>query len=126
MNATVTLSWPVVLMIFVAGVAVGWLAARVRVGGTLNAQLSGQSLPPGTIPRGVKITKSVVRRLTLKCQCGAKWDFAEGSDARPAGTKPFPTRDTFECPSCGHSIHLKAERKLEAEALAGLNLPETD
>lgn len=122
---TVTLTGPMVFLIFLAGVAIGWIAAKMR-GGTIDVQLSGQTLPPGSVPGGIKITKSVVRRLTLKRQCGAKWDFAEGSGALPAGTKPFPTGDTFECPSCGRSMDLKAERKLEAEALAGLNLPKTN
>jgi hypothetical protein len=125
MDATVTLSRPAVSAIFLAGFAVG-VVAKARGGGAMRIGFSTGDFPQGTVPGGIKISKSLVRRLTLKCRCGAKWDFAEGSGALPPGTKPFPTGDAFECPSCGRSIDLKAERQAEAEALAGLNLPKTN
>jgi hypothetical protein len=122
MGATVTLSWLAVFGVFLSGFALGWVVAKLPVGGTIKVRLS-PNLAPGTVPGNINITKSVVRRLTLKCQCGANWDFAEGSDALAPGTRPFPTGDTFECPSCGRSIDLKVERQLEAKALANLNFP---
>ena len=124
---TASLTGLVGLGIFVAGLAIGWIAAKAS-GGTsaLVRDLSVQAnLPSGTMPGGIRISKSVVRRLTLKCQCGSEWHFAEGSGPLPADAKPSPTGETFECPNCGRGIDLKAERKIEAETLAGLNLPKT-
>lgn len=125
MVASVALTGPVLLGIFLAGLAIGWIAGKTRVWGGINVQLSGQNLAPEMTPGGIKISKSVMRRLTLKCQCGSEWHFAEGSGTLPADAKPFPTGDTFECPNCGRGIDLKAERKLEAETLSGLNLSKT-
>jgi hypothetical protein len=125
MDATASLSGPVVFGVFLSGIAIGWIAAKAGVGGTINVGLSSQ-LPQGTMPGGITIANSMVRKLTLQCLCGAKWNFAEGSGALPLGNNPFPTGDSFECPSCGRSIDLKAERQLEAEALARLNLPKTN
>lgn len=76
---------------------------------------------------GVRLIKSVntatTRRLTLKCKCGAVWNFAEGTGPLPPNAQPIPTSDTFVCPQCGKSIDLTQERQLEAEALKNLNLP---
>lgn len=125
MDANVTLPWMVVLGIFVLGVAVGWLMATVRVRGSVNVSLSPRDVQQGFARSGVRLIKSVNtatgRRLTLKCQCGAVWNFAEGTGVLPADAQPIPTDDSFVCPRCGKSIDLTQERRLETEALKSLN-----
>jgi len=123
----VVLSWPVVLMIFLCGVGLGWLLSKVRAGIAINIPPFSGNRVLGNMPGGVKVSQSVVRRLSLQCQCGAIWQFAEGSGPVPTGmlppgTQPMPTGDLFVCPTCGCSIDLKTERQLEADALAKMNL----
>ena len=122
MNSTVTLSWFTLFAIFLIGIAVGWIMAKTRVSGSLDVSISPGDPSQGK-PRTLSFVKStIVRSLALKCQCGAVWKFAESTDAQPPGTQPMPTDDSFVCPQCGKSIDLKAERQLEAQALAKLDL----
>jgi membrane protease subunit (stomatin/prohibitin family) len=121
MNSTVTLSWLTVFSIFVIGLAVGWVMAKTRVSGSLQVEVSGVDPSQEGKPRTLSFVKtSTTRTLALKCQCGALWKFTESSGAQPLGTQPMPAGDSFICPKCGKSIDLKAERQLEAEALANL------
>ena len=119
MGANINLSGFAVLLIFLLGVLVGWILAKLRAGAVLKIGLSSGSLGPATF----KITRTAVRNMTLRCQCGAIWNFREGSGPFPPGTQPMPTGDSFVCPKCGKSIDLTLERQVEAEALAHLNLP---
>lgn len=122
MNSTVALSWLTVLAVFLIGVAVGWVMAKTRVSGSLNVNISASDPSQGK-PRTLSFVKTTTTRtLALKCQCGAVWKFSESSGLQPPGTQPLPTGDSFVCPKCGKSMDLKAERQLEAEALANLNL----
>ena len=96
---------------------------ETRASGSLEVVPSATDLLSAPKPRSFSfIKKTTMRTLTLKCKCGSVWKFAESSDAQPPGTQPIPTGDSFVCPQCGSSIDLKAERQLEAEALANLNL----
>ena len=123
MDSNVTLSWLAVFAIFLSGVALGWAVARTHIGGSLKAGISTAGLSQGAKPGGFGfVRQTTVRSLALKCQCGAVWKFAEGTDPQPPGTQPIPTGDSFVCPKCGNSMYLKAERQLEAEALAKLDL----
>lgn len=122
MNSTVTLSWLTVLAVFLIGIAVGWVMAKTRVSGSLNVNISPAD-PSQAKPRTLSFVKTTTTRtLALKCQCGAIWKFSESSGPQLPGTQPLPTGDSFVCPKCGKSMDLKAERQLEAEALANLNL----
>ena len=121
MNSTVTLPWLTVLAIFLIGIAVGWVMAKTRVSGSLNVNISPADPSQGK-PRTLSFVKTTTTRtLALKCQCGAVWKFTDSSSPQ-VGTQPIPTGDSFICPKCGKSMDLKAERQLEAEALANLNL----
>ena len=121
MNSDVTLSVFALAAIFLFGVAVGWMMATVRVRGSVKIGFPAD-IQRGTIPRGVRFIKSgntaTVRRLTLTCQCGATWKFAEGTSPLPPETQPIPRGDSFVCPNCGKAIDLKQERQLEAQAEA--------
>lgn len=122
MNSTITLSWLTVLAVFLIGIAVGWVMAKTRVSGSLNVNIS-PAAPSQAKPTSLSFIKTTTTRtLALKCQCGAVWKFSESSGPQPPGTQPIPTGDSFVCPKCGKSMDLKAERQLEAEALANLNL----
>lgn len=121
MNSTVTLSWFTVFAIFVIGVAVGWVMAKTRVSGSLQVNVPGVDPSQVGKSRTLSFVKtSTTRTLALKCQCGAFWKFTEGSGVQAPGTQPMPTGDSFVCPKCGKSMDLKAERQLEAQALASL------
>lgn len=122
MNSTVTLSWLTIFAIFLVGIAVGWVMAKTRVSGSVNVDISGADPSRGK-PRILSFVKTTTTRtLALKCQCGALWKFADSSGPQQPGTQPIPTSDSFVCPKCGRSVDLKAERQLEAEALANLDL----
>jgi hypothetical protein len=124
MNSTVTLPWVAVLAVFIAGIVVGWLAAK-NLG--LNVSVGGRLIPKTDLAAAggshgfLKTTRTFRRKLVLKCQCGAVWQFADGTGPFPPGTEPLPTGDSFICNNCGRSIDLKAERRLEAEALQDVN-----
>ena len=121
MNSTVTLSWFGVFVIFLFGVALGWVFSKLRVGGSLNLTISPGDPLQGASSRTIRFGTTSRRTLALKCQCGALWKFAEGSGPLPAGTQPMPAGDSFVCQKCGKSFDLKAERQLEAEALGKLD-----
>lgn len=117
MNSTVSLPWVAVLAVFFAGIVVGWLAAK-NLG--LNVSARTRLVPKTDLPAADFRTHTFVkstRKLMLKCQCGAVWQFADGTGPFPPGTEPIPTGDSFICKNCGRSIDLKAERQLEAQAL---------
>ena len=122
MNSTVTLSWFAVFAIFVIGIAVGWVMAKTRVSGSLDVSVSPADPSQGKTRTLNFVKTTTMRTLALKCQCGALWKFTENSGPQPPGTQPMPTGDSFICPKCGKSIDLKAERQLEAEALANVDL----
>jgi len=117
MGSTITLSGFTVLVIFLLGVGVGWVLGKFRVSGRANIDFTGVNPTPGSF-KSVKTT--TVRSLTLKCKCGAVWNFREGTGLFAPDTQPIPSGDSFVCPKCGKSIDLKAERQFEAEALAEL------
>lgn len=115
MDSTVTLPWIGVLVIFVAGVIVGWLvlgkfSGRLSVG--VRPQLPGEFSAPG-----FHIQTTHTRTMVVKCQCGTIWTFREGSGPFPPNVEPMPAGDSFICKKCGRSIDLKQGRQLEADML---------
>jgi hypothetical protein len=115
MDSTVTLPWIAVLIIFLAGALGGWFAS-----GKVSARVSGGVRPelPGNPGRsGIHFQTTRTRTIVLKCQCGAIWQFREGSGPFPPGTEPIPAGDSYICKKCGRSIDLKQERQVEADAL---------
>lgn len=122
MDSNVTISVFALIGIFLFGVAVGWTIANVRLRGSVNVRFTPTDIQRGKITGGIGFTKSLntrtVRRMTLKCGCGAVWKFAEGDSPLPQGTQPLPHGDSFVCPNCGKAIDLAQERQLEAQAEA--------
>ena len=93
---------------FLAGIAVGWLLATVRVKGRINVSLE----PPGssTGTQGLVTTKtSKTRMMEIKCACGSLMKFR---DPVEPGYQPYPTGDSVTCPNCGRSKDLTEIRKL--------------
>ncbi len=121
MDSTVTLPWIAIIAIFFLGGVVGWFVAN-KVG--VTASLRAFNRPPVELLRsgGSRLVKTT-RTVVLKCQCGATWQFREGTGSLPPGVEPIPTGDSFTCKKCGRSIDLKVERQLEAEAFASLKPP---
>jgi hypothetical protein len=118
MDSTITLPWIAVIAVFLFGVVVGWFAAN-KVGA--NVSLGAFNRPPVELLRsgGSRLVKTT-RTVVLKCQCGATWQFRDGTGSLPPGVEPIPTGDSFTCKKCGRTIDLKVERQLEAKALASV------
>jgi hypothetical protein len=95
------------IAVFVAGLAAGWLLATFRP----RARLSLQPTGTGTSSLAAKRA----RILELKCGCGSVWKFRDSTGALPPGYEPYPKGDSYTCPNCGRSIDLKAIQKLEAD-----------
>ena len=118
-DMNITLPAFAILAIFLLGIVVGWMFAKVRVSASVRVGSPGPDISQANAS-GMRLTRRVntVRRLTLKCKCGATWKFAEGISPLPPNTNPIPTGDSFVCPGCGNAIDLKQERQLEAQATA--------
>jgi hypothetical protein len=56
--------------------------------------------------------QTVVRKLELKCQCGAVHKFRDGGVNVGAGLEPYPQGDSYVCTRCGRVIDLKQIRQL--------------
>lgn len=113
MSGTVTFSWIAVIGVFAFGIVVGWLIAKhLRVQVSANVGVSGDRKLAGTARI---IRKTVTRNLTLKCQCGAVWKFADGDVSVPPGSEPLPSGDSFTCRNCGRSIDLEGEKEAFAK-----------
>lgn len=105
-------------MVFMAGIAVGWLLANLRrnkegVQEALQAAAQLSSLPAGT---GLKLgTRGVTktRVMEVKCTCGSLLKFR---DPVADGYQPFPSGDQFACSSCGKTYDLQEIRKLKSGA----------
>lgn len=89
------------ILVFVAGFALGWTWSRLRIGGSANFSVSqspfGASKP--------EIKKSV-RLVQLKCQCGERLKFGD----LPDSSQPISTSDlqaySITCPKCGRVTNL--------------------
>jgi hypothetical protein len=103
-------SSPLFVIVFVAGIAVGYLLATLRR--TRTIRLS--SLPSGVDSgAGGKRRLIKTRTMELKCKCGALWKFRDPAEP---GYEPFPSGDSFTCPGCGKIKDLREIHKLERKA----------
>jgi hypothetical protein len=103
-----------IAIVFLAGIAIGWLLATIRVKGRISVSLQ----PPGTSmgAQGLVTTKtSKTRKMEIKCACGSLMKFR---DPVEPGYQPYPTGDSVTCPNCGTSKDLTEIRKLERNAQA--------
>lgn len=112
MGSSIAASGPLLGMVFVAGIVVGWILANVmRTKDTILA-----ALPPGTdltAGAGLRLGKTKVRIMELKCKCGSVLKFR---DPVAPGYQPYPTGDSFTCPDCGKDYNLGEMRNLEKGA----------
>jgi hypothetical protein len=110
-----------VVIAFVAGIAVGWLLA-MRVKGLIRGSINVSTVPSGTATamrtswsgEAVKLT-SKARTMELSCKCGSTWKFREPQEP---GFEPFSTGDTFSCPNCGNVTDMQKVRNLVRDAQA--------
>lgn len=93
---------------FLAGVAVGWLLATIRLKGTIDIH----ALPVGT---GSVAGQRKTRTMEIKCGCGSLLKFR---DPVEPGYQPYPSGDSLTCPNCGRAMNLGEIRKLEKDAQA--------
>ncbi len=108
----VTVPKLMLVVIFVAGLVVGWLLAAVRIRGRVSFSIQ----PTAEGAPGI-VTKSVtVRTMELRCLCGSVWKFRDAAGPPKPAYEPYPSGDTYSCPNCGRAIDLKQIRKLEGEA----------
>lgn len=130
MNSPVTMSMAAVVMIFLAGMIVGWFLATIRKKAVIN--MSGPANPVkqekeqellSTLAAGasklygIKTTTKTFRALNLKCECGNVAKFSD-HPGLPPGTEPFPSGDTYTCPKCGKTQNLADLQHLIEEAMA--------
>jgi hypothetical protein len=109
-GSSLAASGPLLGIVFVAGIFVGWVLANVTR--TKEAILS--ALPPGTdLSSGARRFATKVRVMELKCKCGAVLKFR---DPVEPGYQPYPSGDSFSCPNCGKVYNLGEIRKLEKGA----------
>lgn len=111
MGSSIAVSGPLLGMVFVAGVVIGWILANVmRTKETILSALPGTDLGTGA---GLRIGKTKIRVMELKCKCGAMLKFR---DPVAPGYEPYPTGDSFACSNCGKVYDLKEMRNLERGA----------
>ena len=84
-DMNITLPAFAILAIFLLGIVVGWMFAKVRVSASVRVGSPGPDISQANAP-GMRLTRRVntVRRLTLKCKCGATWKFAKGNQSSSA------------------------------------------
>ena len=111
MGSSIAASGPLLGMVFVAGIVVGWILAKVMR--TRETILS--ALPLGTdLGTGARLLgKTKIRIMELKCQCGTMLKFR---DPVEPGYEPYPSGDSFTCSSCGKVYDLKEMCNLEKGA----------
>ncbi len=61
--------------------------------------------------------QTVVRKLELRCQCGAVHKFRDGGVNVSGGLEPYPEGESYVCTSCGRVIDLKQIRQLAGGAI---------
>lgn len=108
MGSDLANSYLLAVIAFLAGVAVGWLLATIRLKGTIDIN----ALPVGT---GPSVGQRKTRTMEIKCGCGSLLKFR---DPVELGYQPYPSGDSITCPNCGKVMNLKELRKLETGAQA--------
>jgi len=111
LGSSIAASGPLIGMVFIAGVVIGWILANV----TRTKETILSALPPGTdLSTGARrFGKTKVRIMELKCKCGTMLKFR---DPVAPGYEPYPTGDSFTCSSCGKVYNLAEMRNLEKGA----------
>ncbi len=110
MGSSLAASGPLLGIVFVAGIFLGWVLANVNR--TRETILS--ALPPGTdLSTGARAGMTKIRTMELKCECGSVLKFR---DPVEPGYEPYPSGDSFSCSSCGKVYDLRQIRKLEKGA----------
>ena len=108
---TVTLTYSLLasllIVAFIMGFFVGCRTSNVRVTGSVGIS---DSPSMGGLSR--LVAKKVVRKLEVKCKCGAIHKFSAGTGALPRGYEPMPSGDTYICPNCGNANDLTQVRAL--------------
>jgi hypothetical protein len=108
-GSSLAASGPLLGIVFVAGIFVGWTLAKVtRTKEMIQASgvLSGTDLSTGAL----RAARTKVRIMELKCKCGSMLKFR---DPVEPGYEPYPSGDSFSCSSCGKVYDLGEIRKLE-------------
>lgn len=111
MGSSIAASGPLIGMVFIAGVVVGWILANVM----RTRETIVSALPPGTdLGTGARrFGKTKIRIMELKCKCGTMLKFR---DPVAPGYEPYPSGDSFTCSGCGKVYDLKEMRNLEKGA----------
>lgn len=99
------------LAVFLVGFFLGRRTANIRVTGSIGIDESAT----GTTSPRLLVTR-VVRKMELKCKCGAVFKFADGEASAPSGYEPMPSADSYICPRCGNINDLTEARSLLKDA----------
>jgi hypothetical protein len=107
MGSALSSSYLLFAIAFVAGIAVGWLLATVRVKATIRASALPARTSSGAGTRSLAPAKA--RTMELKCACGSLLKFR---DPVEPGYQPYPSGDSVVCPNCGKIKDLSEIRKM--------------
>jgi len=99
------------LLVFFLGLLLGWTIGRWRFRFSVSLEKPGD---PASHTRWVVETN--VRKLELKCECGAVAKFRDPLGSPNEGFQLYPPGDSYTCSQCGRSIDLKQVRSLESDA----------
>jgi hypothetical protein len=101
MGPIYSVSLAVLIFIFAAGFAVGWMWSRTRIRDSTKPSMSPSAFD------GPKVeSKKSVRLLELKCQCGETLKFRDPPDSSQPEFLPYPESDFVTCPKCGRAKNL--------------------
>jgi hypothetical protein len=112
MHAVYTVSLMLLLGIFLAGYALGWIMATARsrsIFGSKSGDISADAVRAFEAQLGNKATTKMFR---LKCKCGAVWNFRSGDTPGASEVPVLPDGDSYTCPTCGFAINLKPVREM--------------
>ena len=101
----------VLVVVFLVGFYVGRKTSNVRVSTSVDLERSPAEGGPSRL-----VVKKVVRKMEIKCKCGAIYKFSGGAGPLLPGYEPLPTGDSFTCPNCGNQNDLTAARDLMKDA----------
>ncbi len=107
MGSGLSVSYLLIAIAFVVGIAVGWLLATVRVKGTIHVSALPTETSSGAGARSLVPTKT--RTMELKCACGSLLKFR---DPVEPGYQLYPSGDSVVCPNCGKIKDLSEIRKI--------------
>lgn len=100
------------VVVFLVGFFVGRRTSNIKVSASVDLEPSPAL---GGTPR-LSVQTKVIRKMEIKCKCGAIYKFAGGAGPLLSGCEPMPTGDSFICPKCGNQNDLTAARDLLRDA----------